>query len=50
LLLVDYLAAFSVAQRLGGDSVHRRTGSATAAATFDAILACWFIAAVFPLA
>jgi pimeloyl-ACP methyl ester carboxylesterase len=50
LLLVVYLAAFSVAQRLGGDSVHRRTGSATAAATFDAILACWFIAAVFPLA
>jgi pimeloyl-ACP methyl ester carboxylesterase len=49
LLLVVYLAAFSVAQRLGGDLVHRRTGSATAAAGFDAILVCWFIAAVFPL-
>jgi pimeloyl-ACP methyl ester carboxylesterase len=50
LLLVFYLAAFSVAQRLGGDLVYRRTGSATATAAFDAILACWFIAAVFPLA
>ena len=49
LLLVMYLAAFSMAQRLGTDAVRRRTGSATAAALFGAILAAWFIAAVFPI-
>jgi len=41
--------AFSVLQRLATDVLLRRTGSATAAAAFGAILAAWFIAAVFPL-
>jgi alpha-beta hydrolase superfamily lysophospholipase len=49
LLLVTYMAAFSILQRLGSDALRRRTGSAAAAATFDAILAAWFVAAVFPL-
>lgn len=47
-LLVIYLAAFSIAQRAGMDAVRRRAGSA-AAAVFGAILAAWFIAAVFPI-
>jgi pimeloyl-ACP methyl ester carboxylesterase len=49
LIMVIYFAAVSILQRLGCDSVRRRTGSATAAATFGAILAAWFFAAVFPL-
>lgn len=49
LLLGAYLAAFSIAQRAGMDAVRLRTGSAAAAAVFGAILAAWFIAAVFPL-
>lgn len=49
LLLVVYLGAFSIFQRLGADALRRRTGSAAAAALFNAILAAWFIAAVFPL-
>ncbi len=44
-----YLALVSILQRLGCDAVRRRTGSPTAAAAFGAILAAWFIAAVFPL-
>jgi pimeloyl-ACP methyl ester carboxylesterase len=48
-LLVVYMAAFSIAQRLGMDAIRLRTGSAAAAAVFGAILAAWFIAAVFPL-
>ena len=40
---------FSVLQRLATDALRLRTGSATAAALFGAILAAWFIAAVFPL-
>lgn len=48
-LLVIYLAAFSIAQRVGMDGVRRRTGSATAAAVYGAILAAWFIAAAFPI-
>lgn len=48
-LLVVYLAAFSVAQRLGMDAVRRRTGSAAAAAVFGAILSAWFVCAVFPI-
>ena len=43
------LAAFSDLQRLATDAFRLRTGSATAAAAFGAILAAWFIAAVFPL-
>lgn len=49
LLLAVYLAVVSVLQRWGADAVRRRTGSATAAAVFGAILAGWFLAAVFPL-
>jgi hypothetical protein len=49
LILAVSLAAFSVLQRFATDAVLRRTGSATAAAAFGAILAAWFIAAVFPL-
>jgi hypothetical protein len=48
-ILVALLAAFSMLQRLATDGLRRRTGSATAAALFGAILAAWFIAAVFPL-
>jgi pimeloyl-ACP methyl ester carboxylesterase len=49
LILVATLAGFSILQRLATDALRVRTGSATAAALFDAILAAWFIAAVFPL-
>ena len=49
ILLALYLALFSLLQRLGADAVRRRTGSPAGAALFSAILAAWFIAAVFPL-
>ena len=49
LILVASLALFSILQRLAADTLRRRTGSATAAALFGAILAAWFIAAIFPL-
>lgn len=49
LILAVTLAVFSVLQRLVTDEVRVRTGSATAAALFGAILAAWFIAAIFPL-
>lgn len=49
-IMAPSFAGFSILQRLGTDSLRRRMGSATAAAAFDAILAAWFIAAVFPLA
>ncbi len=48
-VLVTGLAIFSILQRLASDSLRTRTGSALAAALFGAILASWFIAAVFPL-
>ncbi len=48
-ILFSFLAQFSILQRLSTDAVRLRTGSATAAALFSAILAAWFIAAVFPL-
>jgi pimeloyl-ACP methyl ester carboxylesterase len=48
-LLFVYLGAFSILQRLATDASRVRTGSATAAALFGAILASWFIAGVFPL-
>jgi pimeloyl-ACP methyl ester carboxylesterase len=48
-LLVVFLAAFSILQRLAADGVRKRTGSATAAILFSAILAAWFVASVFPL-
>jgi pimeloyl-ACP methyl ester carboxylesterase len=49
-LLAPYFLVISLGQRLGADSLRRRTGSPAAAAIFSAILAAWFIAAVFPLA
>ena len=48
-LLAVFLAVFSVAQRLGADALRRRTGSVAAAILFSAILAAYFVAAVFPL-
>lgn len=48
-ILFTFLLAFSFLQRLATDALRLRTGSATAAALFSAILAAWFIAAVFPL-
>jgi pimeloyl-ACP methyl ester carboxylesterase len=48
-LLVAGLAAFSILQRTASDALLGRTGSATATAVFDAILAAWLIAAIFPL-
>jgi len=49
LILVAFFAAFSILQRLATDALRLRTGSATAAALFGAILAAWFIAGIFPL-
>jgi pimeloyl-ACP methyl ester carboxylesterase len=49
LILVVALAVFSVLQRLAADALRARTGSATAAALFGAILTAWFVAAIFPL-
>lgn len=48
-ILFVYLALFSVLQRLATDALRLRTGSATSAALFGAILASWFISTVFPL-
>jgi pimeloyl-ACP methyl ester carboxylesterase len=48
-ILFTFLAAFSILQRLATDALRLRIGSAAAAALFSAILAAWFIAAVFPL-
>jgi len=48
-LLAVFLAVFSILQRLGADALRKRTGSAEAAILFSAILAAWFVAAVFPL-
>lgn len=48
-ILFIFLAAFSILQRLSTDAIRSRTGSPAAAALFSAILAAWFIAALFPL-
>jgi pimeloyl-ACP methyl ester carboxylesterase len=48
-MLAPGLAVFSVGQRLATNALRVRIGRATAAAIFGAILAAWFIAAVFPL-
>jgi pimeloyl-ACP methyl ester carboxylesterase len=48
-VLAVFFAAVSLGQRFGADALRRRTGSASAAAIFSAILAAWFMAAVFPL-
>ena len=49
LILFFALAGFSALQRLATDALRARTGSAIGAALFGAILAAWFIAAIFPL-
>jgi pimeloyl-ACP methyl ester carboxylesterase len=49
-ILVAFLAALSLAQRLGADALRRRTASPLSAAIFNAILGAWFLAAAFPLA
>jgi len=48
-ILFVFLAAFSILQRLSTDAIRSRTGSVPASALFSAILAAWFIAALFPL-
>jgi pimeloyl-ACP methyl ester carboxylesterase len=48
-LLAVFLALFSILQRLAADALLKRTGSIAAAIIFSAILAAWFVAAVFPL-
>lgn len=48
-LLALYLGLFSIFQRLAADAVRRRVSSPLSAAVFSAILAAWYIAAVFPL-
>jgi pimeloyl-ACP methyl ester carboxylesterase len=48
-ILVVQFALFSIAQRLAADALLRRTDSVTATAFFGAILAAWFVAAVFPI-
>jgi pimeloyl-ACP methyl ester carboxylesterase len=48
-LLAPFFIAVSLGQRFGSDALRRRTGSGAAAAIFSAILAAWFMAAVFPL-
>jgi pimeloyl-ACP methyl ester carboxylesterase len=48
-LLFVYLGIFSILQRLAADALRTRTGAATAAALFGAILGAWFIASLFPL-
>jgi pimeloyl-ACP methyl ester carboxylesterase len=49
LILFFALAGFSALQRLATDALRARAGSAIGAALFGAILAAWFIAAIFPL-
>jgi pimeloyl-ACP methyl ester carboxylesterase len=48
-ILVAQFAAFSIAQGIATDELLHRTRSTAAAALFGAILAAWFVAAVFPL-
>jgi pimeloyl-ACP methyl ester carboxylesterase len=48
-ILVMQFALFSIAQGLATDELLLRTRSTAAAALFGAILAAWFIAAVFPI-
>jgi pimeloyl-ACP methyl ester carboxylesterase len=48
-ILFTFFASLSILQRLGTDALRLRTGSATVAALFSAILGASFVAAVFPL-
>jgi pimeloyl-ACP methyl ester carboxylesterase len=49
LILFFALGGFSALERLATDALRARTGSAIGAALFGAILAAWFVAAIFPL-
>jgi pimeloyl-ACP methyl ester carboxylesterase len=49
ILLSPFMLAISILQRWGSDLLRSRGGGAIAASTFNAILAAWFFAAVFPL-
>jgi pimeloyl-ACP methyl ester carboxylesterase len=49
LLMAPGLFCLSVAQRWGSDILRQRASCSLAAASFDAILAAWFFACVFPL-
>ncbi len=49
LLLLPYLALFSLLQRLGADALCQRTNSRATAVVFDGILAAWFVAGVMPI-
>ena len=49
LILFFALGGFLALQRLATDALRARTGSAIGAALFGAILAAWFVAAIFPL-
>jgi pimeloyl-ACP methyl ester carboxylesterase len=48
-ILFLQFAGISAGQRLAADALLRRTWSLTAVALFGAILAAWFVAAVFPI-
>jgi pimeloyl-ACP methyl ester carboxylesterase len=48
-LLANYFLLFSILQRLAADLFRRERPSPPAAALFDAILAGWFFATIFPL-
>jgi pimeloyl-ACP methyl ester carboxylesterase len=48
-ILFLQFAGISIGQRIASDMLLRRTASLTAAALFGAILAAWFVAAVFPI-
>jgi pimeloyl-ACP methyl ester carboxylesterase len=49
ILLANYFLVFSILQRLAADIFRRERDSPQAAALFDAILAAWFFAIIFPL-
>jgi pimeloyl-ACP methyl ester carboxylesterase len=49
LILFFALGGFSALQRLATDALRARTGSTIGAVLFGAILAAWFVAAIFPL-
>jgi pimeloyl-ACP methyl ester carboxylesterase len=49
ILLSPFMLAISILQRWGSDLLRSRGGGPIAAATFNAIIAAWFFAAVFPL-
>lgn len=49
ILIAPFMFVISCAQRWGSDLLRARTGSILAGAAFNAILAAWFFAAVFPL-